>query len=175
MLVAAGLDHKFWADAVRTANFIKNRVPTSAYGNQFKTKTPAEIWNGKKPDLSIVRIFGSKCYNHVAKETRTKFQPKASECIFLGYASTSTYRLWDVNKNKVVIGRNVTFDEKSILKRLKEEQSTETMIQFDSRAEEIAEGTNEMDETLSYHSVDMEDTGDNFPSNLLKIILKERK
>lgn len=32
MLVAAGLDRRFWVDAIATANFIKNRCPTGAYG-----------------------------------------------------------------------------------------------------------------------------------------------
>ncbi len=67
MLLAANLGKRFWNEAIMTANYIKNRSPTSACGEQFKIKTPAEIWYGKKPNLSHARIFGSTCYNFVRK------------------------------------------------------------------------------------------------------------
>lgn len=74
MLVAPGLERRFWCEAIKTANYIKNRLPTGAYGEQFAKETPAEIWYGQKPDLSNVRIFGSTCYNHIPKEKRSKRQ-----------------------------------------------------------------------------------------------------
>lgn len=119
MLTASGLDRKFWNEAILTANYIKNRCPTSAFGDQFTDKTPSEIWHGKKPNLSNVCIFGSICYNHIPSEKRTKLEPKATRCLLLGYASNSSYRLWDIEQRKLIIGRNVTFNEKSILNRAK--------------------------------------------------------
>lgn len=59
MLTSRGLDRCLWNEAVLSANYIKNRSPTAAYGEQFITKTPAEIWYGSKPDLSHIKIFGS--------------------------------------------------------------------------------------------------------------------
>lgn len=116
MLLAANLPKRFWNEAVVTANYIKNRSPTSAHGEQFKNKTPAEIWFKSKPDLSHIKIFGSICYNYIPKQNRNKLEPKATKCIMLGYGSSNfTYRLWDIEKDKLVIGRHVTFNEKSIL------------------------------------------------------------
>ena len=37
------------------------------------------------PDVSCLRVFGSICYVHVPKATRTKQDPKAKVCIFVGY------------------------------------------------------------------------------------------
>lgn len=120
MLLASGLEPKFWNEAIIAANYIKNRSPTSAVGKQFNYKTPAEIWFQKKPDLSHLRIFGSECYNHIPRNSRSKLEAKSTKCIMLGYAaSMGSYRLWDVEHGKVIIGRNVTFNEDSILNRMK--------------------------------------------------------
>lgn len=94
MLLASGLERRFWNEAVLAASYIKNRCPTIAFGKQFVSKTPAEIWFGSKPDLANLRIFGSTCYNHVPASNRTKFDGKASKCIILGYGSSMhSYRL----------------------------------------------------------------------------------
>lgn len=120
MLHASGVDWKFWNEAVITANYLKNRCPTKAFGKQFVDKTPAEIWFGAKPDLSIIKVFGSTCYNHIPTENRKKLDTKSEKCIMLGYGATfGTYRIWDVNKNKLIIGRHVTFNERPILNRAK--------------------------------------------------------
>jgi len=79
-------------------------------------KTPAEIRFRRKPDLSHLRIFDSECYNYIPANNRSKFQAKSTKCIFLGYtASTSSYRLWDIEQNKLVIGKHVTFNEALVL------------------------------------------------------------
>jgi len=120
MLIISGLEKKFWNEAILTANYIKNRSPTSAVGKQFKDKTPAEIWFKQKPNLSHLKIFGSICYNYIPVNNRSKFEKRSTKCIFLGYtASMGSYRLWDLEGNKLVIGRHVTFDETLILNQTK--------------------------------------------------------
>lgn len=81
MLLASDNKWHFWNEAVVAANYLKNRSPTSAHGGQFDRKTPAELWFGKKPDLSNIRIFGSKCYNHIPADNRKKLDSKSSKCI----------------------------------------------------------------------------------------------
>ncbi|KAH9800551.1 Integrase catalytic domain-containing protein [Citrus sinensis] len=51
----------FWADAVTTATYLINRSPSTA----LRFKTPQEIWSGKPPDLSNLRIFGCPAYAHI--------------------------------------------------------------------------------------------------------------
>lgn len=103
MLIASETDRRFWNEAVKTANYLKNRSPTAAYGKQFIAKTPAEIWFGTKPELSHLRIFGSECYNHIPTEKRRKLDAKSTKCIMLGYgASLFTYRLWDIENGKLI-------------------------------------------------------------------------
>ena len=43
-----------------TACYISNR----AYVRKGLDKTPYELYKGRKPNISHLRIFGSKCYVH---------------------------------------------------------------------------------------------------------------
>jgi len=52
------VDQDLWADAIKTAVYIKNRVTSRALP---VGKTPHELWTGKKPDVSHMRVFGSTC------------------------------------------------------------------------------------------------------------------
>ena len=73
MLIHSNLPSKFWAEAVQTAVYVQNRVPTSAVRNM----TPYECWFGRKPDISNLRVFGCICYYHIPDEQRRKLDPKA--------------------------------------------------------------------------------------------------
>ncbi|KAH9800545.1 Integrase catalytic domain-containing protein [Citrus sinensis] len=46
---------------VTTATYLINRSPSTA----LRFKTPQEIWSGKPPDLSNLRIFGCPAYAHI--------------------------------------------------------------------------------------------------------------
>jgi hypothetical protein len=65
---------------VNTACHIINRV----YLRPETSKTPYEIWRGKKPTVKYFRTFGSKCYILRDRENLGKFDPKSDEGIFLG-------------------------------------------------------------------------------------------
>ena len=49
MLAHAGLPHCYWAEAVSTAAYLKNRTATTAFA------TPYERWYGRKPNISNLR------------------------------------------------------------------------------------------------------------------------
>ncbi|KAH9684673.1 DNA (cytosine-5)-methyltransferase 1B [Citrus sinensis] len=70
MLLNANLSKGFWAEAVTTAAYLINRSPSSALG----FKTPQELWSGKPPDLTNLRIFGCPAYAHIKQG---KLEPKA--------------------------------------------------------------------------------------------------
>ncbi|XP_063370326.1 uncharacterized protein LOC134658603 [Cydia amplana] len=54
MLFESGLDNRFWAEALMTAVYLKNRSPTSALSGH----TPLEKLTGLKPNLSHLHTFG---------------------------------------------------------------------------------------------------------------------
>ncbi|KAG6386087.1 hypothetical protein SASPL_154974 [Salvia splendens] len=112
MLSNAGLDRKFWAEAITYAQHIVNRLPCSAIDG----KTPLEVWSGKPAtDYDSLRIFGSIAYYHV---TESKLDPRAKKALFMGYsAGVKGYRLWCLESKKTIVSRDVTFDESSMLNK----------------------------------------------------------
>jgi hypothetical protein len=66
-------------------------------------KTPHEVWNGKKPSLTHLRVFGCDAYVNVPKENRSKVDKKVGKCIFIGYKhGIKGYKLWNLETEKVV-------------------------------------------------------------------------
>jgi hypothetical protein len=100
-----------WEEAIRTANYISNRVPTKA----LYRMTPYERYCSLKLDLSLLRIFGSTAYIHVHRSS--KLEPKAIPIIFIGYddKSSKAYRCFDHTRWKIIlIFRDVLVDENKI-------------------------------------------------------------
>jgi Reverse transcriptase (RNA-dependent DNA polymerase)/gag-polypeptide of LTR copia-type/Integrase core domain/GAG-pre-integrase domain len=107
MLFDANLPTKFWGEAISTACYVQNRLPTKA-----ANKTPFELWSGVRPNIKHLRVFGCKAYAHIPKEKRTKWDAKATEGVMVGYSETSTgYRVLHPDTNKITISRTVEFDE----------------------------------------------------------------
>ena len=99
MLSGTGLGQEFWAEAVETICYLVNRSPSSA----LEDKTPHEVWTGKKPSLSHLRVFGCNVYVHVPKDKRSKLDNKYEKCIFIGYKDgLKCYKLWNLETRKVV-------------------------------------------------------------------------
>ena len=99
MLSGTGLGQEFWAEGVEIACYLVNRSPSSV----LEDKTPHEVWTGKKPSLSHLRVFGCDAYVHVPKEKRTKLDNKSERCIFIGYKDgLKGYKLWNPETRKVV-------------------------------------------------------------------------
>ena len=108
MLLEKGLPKRFWAEAVSTAVYLLNRCPTKAVQN----KTPIEAWSGRKPSAKHLKVFGCICYSHIPKEKRGKLDEKTEKGIFLGYSTQSKgYRVYSLETNKLIISRDVKFDE----------------------------------------------------------------
>jgi len=67
-LKGANLPQKFWAEAVTTASYIKNRSLNSSIGN----KIPEEVWTDRKPSVRHLRAYGCVGYAHIPKHKRKK-------------------------------------------------------------------------------------------------------
>jgi hypothetical protein len=62
-----------------------------------------------------MRVFGCLAYAHIRKAVRSKLEPKARPCVFVGYtADASTYRLWDPLNDKLFDSRDVYFVESQL-------------------------------------------------------------
>ena len=104
------MPHSFWTEAVSIAVYIMNKTPTTA----IHDVTLEERFTGKKPDLSHLKVFGCIAYVHVPDELRTKLDPKAEKCIFIGYSlEQKGYRCYNPVTQKLRVSREVVFDEMS--------------------------------------------------------------
>jgi len=109
MLLGSRLHQEFWAEAVVTANYIRNRSPTSK-----ETKTPWERFTGKRADVSGMRVFGTRAFVLTPKQLRRKLDPVSQPGVMVGYAVNSKgYRILLDNSNKIVESRDVVFNEAS--------------------------------------------------------------
>lgn len=133
MLKGKHMPTSFWAEAVACAVYLLNRCPTKS----VRFKTPLEVWNGHKPGVSHLKVFGCIAYAHVPDQKRTKLEDKGEKCIFIGYDNrTKAYKLYNPESHKVIISRDVEFDEEDYWKWSDEEKSIKGRFFEDENSEE---------------------------------------
>lgn len=109
MLIQSGLPKTFWAEAITTANYIRNRCPTKGISDGI----PYNRWIGEKPDISNLHTFGEEVYILDKNPSRGKFDPKGIKGIFVGYSEKSKgFRIWLPCRRNVCISRDVKFLDK---------------------------------------------------------------
>ena len=73
-----------------TACYLVNQSLSSTLDD----KNPHEVWIGKKPSLTHLRLFGCDACVHI---------PKEKKCIFIGHKDgMKGYNLWNPENKKVV-------------------------------------------------------------------------
>ena len=106
MLIEAGLPKSLWAEAITTANYLRNRSPVSGLA-----ATPLELFTGIKPNVSHLRIFGARAYAHTPSALRTKLDPVCKPGRFIGFASNRKGYKILLDNGTTITSRDVTFDE----------------------------------------------------------------
>ena len=140
MLADSELPKRFWAEALATATYLRNRSPTDAVQN----KTPYEAWTGSKPNASHLRIFGCDAFAHVPRDERSKLDSKTRRSIFLGYGhGVKGYRLYDKAQKKVFFSRDVVFNETRSTKQddLQNQVQNESSIELEIEYQENDDAT----------------------------------
>ncbi|GKD19054.1 retrovirus-related pol polyprotein from transposon TNT 1-94, partial [Tanacetum coccineum] len=91
----------------------KNKTILNMVRSMLKNnKTPQEAWNGMKPTVSHLRIFGSIAYVHVPSQRRSKLDDRSKKHVFVGYEKQSKgYKLYNPVTRKVVVSRDMEFEE----------------------------------------------------------------
>ncbi|CAK1599008.1 unnamed protein product [Parnassius mnemosyne] len=107
LLLDSQLPKELWGEALRYAVYVTNRSPTASLN-----VTPFEMWEGRRPNVSNFRIFGSSAYAHIPQKLLMKLDPRGVKLKMVGYAPGG-YRLWDANERKIHIERNVLFREET--------------------------------------------------------------
>ena len=85
MILDQNLQPFLWGEASNTTIYIQNRCPHS----HLDHKTPEEVFFGKKPNISHLRIFGCPSFIHIPKEKRSKLPSFGKKEILVGYRESS--------------------------------------------------------------------------------------
>nr|GEV62956.1 hypothetical protein [Tanacetum cinerariifolium] len=108
MLIFSRAPLFLWAEAIATTCFTQNHLIIHRRFN----KTPYELINGRKSDISFLHVFGALCYPKNNREDIGKLSAKGDIGFFIGYSTDSyAYRVYNRQTKKIMETMNVLFDE----------------------------------------------------------------
>ena len=86
-----------------------NNIPSKSV-----TSTPYEIWTGRKPSISHLRVWG--CPAYVKRLHSDKLGHRSDRCLFVGYPKeTKGYYFYLEDEQKVFVALRAVFLEKEFL------------------------------------------------------------
>jgi hypothetical protein len=110
------LPASLWAEFMHAQTHIRNRLPMITNPQH---QSPYKMWFDKEPDMSHLRILGSRAYVH-EERAQSKLLPRSWAGVLVGYNheghqhSSISYRVYDHERNHVYVSRNVTFIEPKV-------------------------------------------------------------
>ena len=95
MLLDSNLPLQFWAEAISTALYMHQRLPSSS----LQGKSPYQMLYNEDPQIHHLRRFGCVAWKYIPKQQRKdkKFESRSKPCVFVGYVhdTTTIWRIWD--------------------------------------------------------------------------------
>nr|GEZ85448.1 retrovirus-related Pol polyprotein from transposon TNT 1-94 [Tanacetum cinerariifolium] len=112
MLIFSRTSLFLWDEAIATACYTQNCF---IIHHRFN-KTPYELINDRKLDISFLHVFEALCYPKNNREDIGKFCAKNDIGFFISYSADScAYRVYNRRTKKIMKTTNVTFDELSAM------------------------------------------------------------
>jgi hypothetical protein len=143
-----------WVEAEKTTVYVQNRLSHSA----LRFTILEEMFFGKKPEVSYLKIFRCPVFVHIPKEKRTKLDHLGKKRIFFGYCEVSkASKVYIPGYHHIEINNDVTFDEYATLKKSRRCQ-LEKVYEEDPVAPRVAELVREVisspdEEILEDHGI----------------------
>jgi transposase InsO family protein len=109
LLTSRNLPRAYWAEAVNSAAFLSNLLPTASRSNS----SPYELWTKFPPPLKRLRTFGCLAFFAVRKQHRSwKLAKTGGMGIFVGYENNgTTYHIVCLSDHKLVPTCHAIFSE----------------------------------------------------------------
>lgn len=107
MLTDAGLPIRYWGEAIITATYLQNCLPSRAIPT-----TPFERFHGHPLDVSHIRVFGSPAFSLVPPERRRNWSDRAVKGVLIGYGEdVKGWKMLDLKTGKTWFTRTVEIIE----------------------------------------------------------------
>ena len=109
MMSYSDLPPYLWNYALITTTYLLNLVP-------FKSvpKTPRELWTGRKPSLSHLKIWG--CPAHVLRSGPNKLEARSKLVHFVGYPKgTKGYQFYNSQEHTIIVCTHAVFLEEDYI------------------------------------------------------------
>lgn len=99
MLSYSTVPISLWSEALKTAMYILNRVPSKAVPT-----TPYELWTGRKPSLRHLHVWGCPAEARIYNPNEKKLDSRTISGYFIGYPSKSKgYRFYCPNHSTRIV------------------------------------------------------------------------
>lgn len=97
-----------WGETIRHVAYLLNRLARRSLND----KMPYELFRGKKNNVSHLRVFGCIGYAKIVGIQLKKLDDRSRMLVHLGTEPGSkAYRIYDPHTKRVVVSRDVVFDE----------------------------------------------------------------
>ncbi len=107
LLFGSGLPAKYWSSALVHAVYLHNRLV-----HTVSRVTPFESFFGAQPDISCLKVFGSRVCVKRTGSRRCKLDRHDFKGVFLGYTATDQNIIYlDLNSGVVKSSHHAEFDE----------------------------------------------------------------
>ena len=102
-----------WGEAILTASHLINRMPSKILQFQTPLSVLLQTYPMFRSFSSLpLKIFGCTAFVHVHSQNRSKLDPKAIKCVFIGYSSTQRgYKCYSPSLRRMFVSMDVTFHE----------------------------------------------------------------
>ncbi|CAH9105932.1 unnamed protein product, partial [Cuscuta epithymum] len=113
LMFSMNVQKRFWGEALLHAAYLINRMPSKILGYQTPLKTLQTFFPHNKIFTELPhKVFGCISFVHNHAINRSKLDPRAIKCIFLGVSNTQKgYKCFDVSSGKMFVSMDVTFFE----------------------------------------------------------------
>lgn len=160
LLLHKNLPEFLWGEAANTAVYILNRL----VNKNTTPKTPYELYHGEVPSLKHIKVFGALALIKVQEKKRSGYQRKldlrALQAILVGFEKEFTYRYFCPLDKKIIVTRDVDYDEE----RAYDSSKQENYAKLDDYIDSIAtENVTSDDDNNSGDDSNVQDTITNSP------------
>nr|GFA81936.1 putative reverse transcriptase, RNA-dependent DNA polymerase [Tanacetum cinerariifolium] len=85
LIIESHVPKSFWPEALATATYLINRLPTKILKMKTPLETLSEYTTIPQPLTLQPKVFGCTVFAHIPKSYRDKLDPCAEKCVFVGY------------------------------------------------------------------------------------------